>query len=284
MPILPMVHSPFNSNFVRAFLFTGICLLGWVTCVAQIYVGPKINLHHSWIRIDDKALRESTEMNARLGFGAGGAFLHPMTRNLNLYGELGYTLKGKDSFQEDFDISDVASYHFAGARLAMLIELGQGAIKPYLGLGPVAEYWFGGSGEYQVGALNVSDPLEVDYTISFDAEDSDISTFNVVEANRIMLGAEFSVGALVDLGLGQQLMVGAFYEVGHSFFGEQAAVQDRSDEIEPLSEASTRLVGFKTAWLFRRMKKNKTNSRDGRQKPKGKERAVKPAKRRKIKN
>lgn len=259
-------------------------MLAHAALLGQIYVGPKINVHHSWVRIDDKAQRDATDMDLKLGFGAGGAFLHPMTQNLSLYGELGYMFKGKDSFREDFDISDVSSNHFLSLRLAMLVEIGQGAIKPFFGVGPVAEYWIGGSGEYEIGARSVSDPLTVDYSISFDPEDSDITTFNVVEPNRLMLGAEFSTGVLMDMGGGQQLMAAFFYEAGHSFFGQRSEVADISAEIEPLVEASTRMVGIKAAWLFQRIKKNKTNRRNGRQKPKGKERSVKSIKKRKVKN
>lgn len=219
------------TPLMRYFFATVVVLAGLnLKSAAQILVGPVVGGQMSWVTFTEKENRTLYGSNPGLTFSAGGSISFRMTKRVYLQGSALYTQKNKNlSGRLDPLFSNKAKLNFIDLPISFTKEFkmkfGKGKYyNLYLGAGPTVSYWLGGRGRLTSSDLNentINPPAyDLPYKITFNDNPDEIpfGTMNVVNANRIQLGLNFTAGLVFEPLRAQKFMLTIRYEAGHSYF------------------------------------------------------------------
>lgn len=217
---------------MRYFLTTVILVIGLsLKPQAQVLIGPVVGGQLSWVTFTEKENRRLYGSQPAPTFHAGASISFRMAKQVFLQTSILYNQKSKKlNGRLDPLFSNKARMNFIDMPISFTKEVKMrfGRMKYYnlyFGAGPTVSYWLGGRGRLTASDLNentINPPnYDLPYTIKFDNtpdEEIPFGTLNIVEANRLQLGLNFTAGIVFEPMRAQKFMFTIRYEAGHSYF------------------------------------------------------------------
>ena len=197
---------------------------------AQYWFGPKVGLNYIEHNYQEKAYRDTFDIQNDLNFQVGGAFSYSATDRYSVYVELMYERIGKtvkDIATDGATVRSSMTNHFITIPAMLRITLGKVPFHYFINGGPRVSYWVAGNGtrflEEFVEQLNDPENVEEaikDYKVVFKQSNvRDQSQALVASPNRIQFGLTVGGGIYFDIEGGGRLMFDARYTWVHSNMG-----------------------------------------------------------------
>lgn len=224
-----------------------------------IHAGLKAGANYSWIRFDEKGVREKTSVTPVLGFNAGIVASFKMKERFFLHSELIYSTKGRVTNGE-LGAKDEVTYHYIDLPLTYNIyfkgKLNSKSIKYfkwYAGIGPNFSYWLKAKGVLSNDELREYGVDKLPYTVKFGPRpDSDIGNTEVVyydDVKRLQMGVNLGGGILLEPMNGNKIAFDIRFEVGHTWLGQT----ESSDFVIPVTyedNLKARNLGLRASVMY----------------------------------
>lgn len=216
---------------MRYFLTTVVLVFGLsLKPAAQVLIGPVVGGQLSWVTFTEKENRTLYGSRPAPTFHAGASVSFRMAKQVFLQTSVLYAQKSKKlNGRLDPLFSNKAKMNFIDLPISFTKEVKMrfGKLRYYnlyFGAGPTVSYWLGGKGRLTAGDLNentINPPnYDLPYKITFNDNPGEIpfGTLNLVNANRLQLGLNFTAGIVFEPMRAQKVMFTVRYEAGHSYF------------------------------------------------------------------
>lgn len=236
-----------------------ICFLTAVfTCstFAQILIGPKVGGLYYKHNHDDKSLLKERDIKSNFDFGynVGAVFIYSLNKRFAMQTEILYTVKGKKltgGIQDQF--SHEATYKYIEAPLLFKYNIKKKAYTWYIQGGANFSYWLSGKGVLKSFEFDEVGIPSSAYNIVFKRSeiDDESNEINLVEPNRIQVGLDFGVGALINtLHPRNKILVDLKYQFGHSWLARDNDILLGLDEYREDFRSSYGTFSLSVGYLF----------------------------------
>jgi hypothetical protein len=228
---------------------------------SQILVGPVAGGNVSWIKFNDKDLKDEYRVKPVFGFHAGAQISFRVRKRFFLHSSLIYSTKGKvvEGKNQPLEIKAQNSYiempivytvNFRGT-------IGKKPFKYFAGIGPNISYWLGGKGTIEntdTHEFSNTGPV-VHYKVKFRAppesrQDIGDEDMMLARANRIQLGINLTTGLVFEPAPFREMMVTLRYERGHSFWSRESNGVFKSTYYEDIMQVRNQGIRLSVAYMI----------------------------------
>jgi hypothetical protein len=220
------------KNLAAALTLCSVVTMMTTLSHGQILIGPTAGVQMSWINFEDKGYKDLYSSKPGFGYHAGASVSFRMLKKVFLQGSVLYSQKSKNLVGKlDREFQNKARFNYIEIPISFTKEVkmhfGENKYyNLYFGVGPTISYWLGGKGTLSASDLNenvINPPsYDINYKITFrdDPEEIPLGEMNVSDANRLLLGLNFSAGLVLEPNKINKFMVTMRYDLGHSFFSQ----------------------------------------------------------------
>ena len=253
---MPLLRSIFLLNYFgfSALLLTLLCIVG--EAEAQVFqLGPKGGAQMSTLKLEDDPRADGFDISPVVGYNLGAALIYDFTEKTSMKTELSWSRKGANIDIKETGLKNKVRFNhieWSGLFRVHLNKVDPKRVgKPvfHLMFGPNISYWLGGKGNLSGGELTFFEPI--DYRVTFNQNDPEISRLSYNDPNRLQLGFDMGIGAELKVYKEQRLTVNLRYIVTHTNIAPtDAASEIRLLTFDDFTRAANRLVTLTLAYTF----------------------------------
>ncbi|WKN31204.1 porin family protein [Porifericola rhodea] len=221
---------------------------------AQILrVGPKVGIQASRAYYDNKDYYDVMTSQYDLGFHAGLVSNVKVSDLISLEAEILFNRVTKRLSGVGSDNFNQEKYNMLSVPLLLRVSKKLGYKEFYFNAGPNISYWLGGKGVLRTSELLEANLQELKYDINFyeinDEVANDLYVFSLTEPNRVLLGIDVGVGALLPIGR-NHLMFDLRYSFGHTNMAKPDTQYIEISTFESDMNYSNHVISLSCAYLI----------------------------------